>query len=167
MESISHAYFTKLRRQSTQFSKKPKLILGGLSGYWLSLFCLLTWVMPADSHGNRSVQSLVEGQLKLSSSLRVGQSGTLTLYCFSRSNIDYEDKSSFDCQRELRLCHRRILTRLIFLPSGNNNIRLPSVLATIHFKLPSTSPKLMARSLNIFTYIFKPHLAKPRQQIIL
>ncbi|MCH2575112.1 DUF2927 domain-containing protein [Candidatus Poribacteria bacterium] len=95
MESISHTYFTKPHRQSTQFSKTPKLILGGLSGYWLSLFCLLTWVMPADSHRNRSVQSLVEGQLKLSSSLRVGQSGTLTLYCFSRSNVALRGQIKF------------------------------------------------------------------------
>ena len=95
MESISHTYFTKPHRQSTQFSKTPKLILGGLSRYWLSLFCLLTWVMPADSHRNRSVQSLVEGQLKLSSSLRVGQSGTLTLYCFSRSNVALRGQIKF------------------------------------------------------------------------
>ena len=95
MGSISHTYFTKPHRYSTQLSKKPKLILSSLSGYWLSLFCLLTWVMPVESHGNRSVRSLVEGQLELSSSLRVGQSGTLTFHFSSRSNVALRGQIKF------------------------------------------------------------------------
>ncbi len=93
MKYIRHILRNQKSQLSIAFSRKLTI--------WL-LYCLFVWGGAAHSHQNRSVSSKVEGELDLSSALRVGQMGTLTFSFSITSNQITQGQLEFRLPRGIR-----------------------------------------------------------------
>ena len=93
MKYIRHILRNQKSQLSIAFSRKLTICL---------LYCLFVWGGAAHSHQNRSVSSKVEGELDLSSALRVGQMGTLTFSFSITSNQITQGQLEFRLPRGIR-----------------------------------------------------------------
>jgi len=92
--------------------------------YWALLYYLFTWSLPAESHQNRSILPIVEGQLTLSSSLRVEQSGTLTFSCSSNSDMAIQGQLEFRLPRGIQVASSTTFDHLYLPPQGQQQYRV-------------------------------------------